>query len=543
MTRMTGGQAIVRSLKQYGVDTIFGLPGLQLDHFFNALYDEGNSIRAIQPRHEQGAAYMAYGYALSSGKVGAFAVVPGPGLLNTTAALATAYGCYAPVLAITGQLPASAIGKGYGLLHEIPDQLALIAGLTKWCCRIEYPSDVPDKVREAFKQLKSGVIRPVEIEMAMDTLGVATDVTLLDPVNEYASPQPDSDAIESAAKLLGKAANPLVVCGGGAVNAGSELLEVAEMLQAPVISHRMGRGILSDHHYLSHTLPVGHELWPGVDVVLIVGSRAQQQLQVWGTDSRLQVVRIDIDPSQMVRYGRPAVGIVADAGKALSALIPALAKHNNKRASREEELIDLKSKTLAALRDKLTPQAQYIEALRAALPEDGIFVDELTQIGYVSRALFPVYQPRSFLSSGYQGTLGSGFPAALGAKIANPDKPVLSINGDGGFMFNVQELASAVQHGIDVVTVVFNDGAYGNVKRMQEDDYDGRVIASELRNPDFVRLAESFGVSAARAETPQGLRGELDKAFGRSGPSLIEVPIAKVPDPWGVSLPRAKVRG
>ena len=543
MTRMTGGQAIVRTLKQYGIDTIFGLPGLQLDHFFNALYDEGNSVRAVHPRHEQGAAYMAYGYALSSGKVGIFAVVPGPGLLNTTAALATAYGCYAPVLAITGQLPASAIGKGYGLLHEIPDQLALIAGLTKWCCRIQYPSDVPDRMREAFKQLRSGVIRPVEIEMAMDTLGVATEVSLLDPINDYASPEPDGDAIEAAAKLLGKAKNPLIVCGGGAVEAGNELLEVAEMLQAPVISHRMGRGVVSDRHYLSHTLPVGHKLWPGVDVVLVVGSRAQQQLQVWGTDKELQVVRIDIDSDQMVRFGRPAVGIVADAGKALASLIPVLAKHNNQRASREEELTELKSSTLAEIRNTLTPQAQYIEALRTALPEGGIFVDELTQIGYVARALFPVYRPRSFLSSGYQGTLGAGFPAALGAKVANPGKPVLSVNGDGGFMFNVQELATAVQHGIDVVTVVFNDGAYGNVKRMQEDDYGGRVIASELRNPDFVRLAESFGVGAARAETPDALRDAVSKAIDAGGTTLIEVPIGKVPDPWGVSLPRTKVRG
>ena len=543
MTRMTGGQAIVRSLEAYGIDTLFALPGVQLDHFFNALYDEGNTIRAIQPRHEQGAAYMAYGYALSSGRVGAFAVVPGPGLLNTTAALATAYGCYSPVLAITGQLPAGAIGKGYGLLHEIPDQQALIAGLTKWCCRIEHPSDVPDRMREAFKQLRSGVIRPVEIEMAMDTLGIASKVVLLDPVDAYSSPEPDADAVEAAAKLLGKAGNPLIVCGGGAVNAGAELLEVAEMLQAPVISHRMGRGVVSDRHYLSQTLPVGYKLWPDVDVALVVGSRAQQQLQVWGTDKDLQVVRIDTDPTQMVRFGRPAVGIVADARVALTALIPTLAKHNSRRASRKEALTALKTSTYAELSDKLTPQARYIEAIREVLPEDGIFVDELTQIGYVSRALLPVYRPRSFLSSGYQGTLGAGFPSALGAKVANPDKPVLSVNGDGGFMFNVQELASAVQHGIDVVTVVFNDNAYGNVKRMQEDDYDGRVIASELRNPDFIRLAESFGVSAARAETPENLRAELEKAFARSGPSLIEVPIGKLPDPWGVSLPRKKARG
>ena len=543
MTKMTGGQAIVRSLKQYDVDTIFALPGVQLDHFFNALYDERNSLRAIQPRHEQGAAYMAFGYALSSGRVGAYAVVPGPGLLNTTAALATAYGCYTPVLAITGQIPASAIGKGYGLLHEIPDQQALISGLTKWCCRIEYPSDVPDRMREAFKQLSTGVVRPVEIEMAMDTLGVNTEVNLLDAITDHESPPLDSDAIEAAAKLLGKATNPLIVCGGGALNAGAELLEVAEMLQAPVISHRMGRGVVSDEHYLSHTLPVGHQLWPSVDVVLAVGSRAQQQLQVWGTDKHLKVVRIDSDPTQMVRFGRPEVGIVADAGQALTALIPALAKHNNKRASRAAELSELKSSTLAGLSAKLPLQAEYIKALRDALPEDGIYVDELTQIGYVSRALFPVYQPRSFLSSGYQGTLGSGFPTALGAKVANPDKPVLSVNGDGGFMFNVQELATAVQHGIDVVTVVFNDGAFGNVKRMQEDDYGGRVIASELRNPDFIRLAESFGVRAARAENPDALRDAVDKAISTGGPNLIEVPIGKLPDPWGLSLPRSKARG
>ena len=543
MTRMTGGQAMVRSLRAYGIDTLFALPGVQLDHFFNALYDEGNSIRAIQPRHEQGAAYMAYGFALSSGRVGAFAVVPGPGLLNTTAALATAYGCNAPVLAITGQLPAAAIGKGFGLLHEIPDQQALIAGLTKWCCHIEYPSEVPDRIREAFKQLRTGVVRPVEIEMAMDTLGVATEVELLDPVHEYPSPEPDADAVEEAAKLLGKAKNPMIVCGGGAAHAGAELLEVAEMLQAPVISHRMGRGVVSDRHYLSQTLPVGHRLWPAVDVVLIVGSRGQQQLQVWGTDKDLKVVRIDIDPGQMVRFGRPAVGIVADARPGLAALISALGRHNAKRASREDELSSLQASVFAALHEKLTPQSEYIAALRAALPEDGIFVDELTQIGYVARALFPVYRPRGFLSTGYQGTLGAGFPSALGAKVAHPETPILSVNGDGGFMFNVQELATAVMHGIDVVTVVFNDDAYGNVKRMQEDDYGGKVIASELRNPDFMKLADSFGVHGARAESPDALRVEVEKAFDRTGPSLIEVPIGKLPDPWGVSLPRAKARG
>jgi len=327
------------------------------------------------------------------------------------------------------------------------------------------------------------------------------------------------------------------------VHAGAELLELAEMLQAPVVSYRMGRGIVSDRHYLAHTLPAGHKLWAEADVVLAVGSRMQQQLQVWGTDGDLTVVRIDIDPTQMHRFGKPDVGIVADAREALTALVPAVAKHNRKRPSREEELRTLKAATLAELEDKLAPQVRFNRALREALPEEGIFVDELTQIGYVARAVFPVYRPRSFLSTGYQGTLGAGFPSALGAKLANPDRPVLSVNGDGGFMFNVGELASAIYHGIDVVAVIFNDDAYGNVRRMQENEYGGRVIGSELRNPDFVRLAESFGAAGVRADTPAALGSAVREAFARSGPTLVEVAVGTLPDPWGVSIPRTRSRG
>ena len=542
MPRLTGGQAIVKSLREQGVDVVFGLPGVQLDHFFNALHDDSNAIRVIHPRHEQAAAYMAFGYAQATGRVGAYAVVPGPGLLNTTAALSTAYACNTPVLALTGQINAHAIGKGYGLLHEIPDQLGLIRGLTKWAARIEHTTQASALVSEAFTQLTHGVAKPVELEMAMDLLGVESECEILPRVAPAPPLAADPAAVVEAARLLGNAKQPMIVCGGGAVDAGQALLEVAEMLQAPVVSHRMGKGIVTDRHYLSQSLPAGHRLWPNIDVVLAVGTRMQHQSMSWGLDDGIKVVRIDLDPAQMHRFGKPAVGLVADAKQALTRLAEALPKYNSKRPSRKDELEGFKAAISTELESKLAPQAAFIKVLRDVLPDDGVFVDELTQVGYVARSLFPSYRPRTYLCSGYQGTLGAGFPSALGAKVALPDTPVLSITGDGGFMFNVQELSTAALHGINLVTVVFNDNAFGNVKRMQEDLYGGRVIGSELRNPDFMKLADSFGVESARAKDPAALQTALEKAFATSGPTLIEVPVGKMPDPWGISQPFSRAR-
>jgi acetolactate synthase-1/2/3 large subunit len=299
-----------------------------------------------------------------------------------------------------------------------------------------------------------------------------------------------------------------------------------------VVSHRSGRGALSDRHYLAKVGLAGRELWGDADVILAVGTRLQTQRMNWGVDDGLQVIHIDIDPTEIQRVMRPKVGIVADAQKALAALIPAVASRNRRRPSREDEMNAQKAAYAEELERRLGPQMAYLRVLREALPDDGILIEELTQVGYVVRFGYPVYHPRSLVSSGYQGTLGFGFATALGVKIANPDKKVLSINGDGGFMFNVQELATAVQHNIGVVAVVFTDGAFGNVLRMQKELYGGRVIASELRNPDFVRLAESFGAGASRATSPAELKSAIDEAFGRSGPSVIEVPMGVMPDPW-----------
>ena len=537
MTRMTGGQALVKSITAHGVDTIFGLPGVQLDWFFNALHDEGNNIRVINSRHEQGVAYMAHGYAQSTGKVGAFAVVPGPGVLNTTAALSTSLAANVPVFCITGQIPSGHIGRGHGQLHEIPDQLSILRGLTKWAERIDHATDAPGKIAEAFRQLRSGRPQPVAVEMPLDQLAKRANVDLGEAANDYARPPVDEDAVAAAAKLLADAKSPMICVGSGAVDAGEAVQALAEMIQAPVIANRTGKGILTSRHYLSLSQFAGHRLWANADVVLALGSRLQQPRMNWGTDGDLKIIHVDIDPVEIQRIGGADVEIVGDAGDVAAALVEAVGGLAPKRASREEELTALDGEVHAYLEDTLAPQMAWIKVLREALDDDGIYVDELTQVGYVSRVAMPIYHPRTFLTSAYQGTLGAGFATAIGAKIANPDKQVLSINGDGGFMYNVQELATAVQYNVPLVAIVFADGAYGNVQRMQRELYDNRVIASDLTNPDFVALAESFGCAAYRVNSPDEMAKTLPEAFKQSVPTLIEVPFPRTPDPWSVIIP------
>ena len=540
MERMTTAQAVVGTLRRNGIDTIYCLPGVQNDPFFDALYDNTNAIRPIHARHEQGCAYMALGAAMATGKPQVYAVVPGPGFLNTTAALSTAYACNAPVMALSGQIPLGLVGRNLGQLHELPDQLSIMRGLTKWAARIKGAAEAPGLVNDAFRMMQSGRPRPVGLECSMDTW--ARKATVAMP-QEGATPDivpVDEDAVEAAAKLLGNAKRPLICVGGGALHAGDALRAVAEALQAPVMAARMGHGAIDCRHPLSINSLAGHKFWAGADVVLAVGTRLMNQLAQWGVDSDLKIIRIDADPEEIVRQRAPDIGIVGDSALVLKALAEKLGKHNAKRADRSEEVREVKAKVMASI-DGLRPQLDYLEAIRAALPEDGILVDELTQVGYVARLAYKTYRPRTFITTGYQGTLGWGYATGLGVKIAMPDTPVLSINGDGGFLFTANEMATAAQHNIPLVAVVFADGAFGNVKRIQQDQFSNRTIATDLKNPNFVKMAESFGVEGMRAHSPAELKTTIEKAFARKAPVLIEVPVGQMPDPWKhVALGRAR---
>ena len=538
---MTAAEAVVATLIAHGLDTVYALPGVQNDLLFEALFRFSDRLRTVHTRHEQGAAYMALGAALATGKPQAYAVVPGPGFLNSAAALLTAYSMNAPVLALVGQIPDADIGRHLGHLHEIRDQAGIIKRLVDHSALIRKPAEAARATALAMRAMRMGRPGPASLQCAMDVWGKSAPVTIPAPL-PLPAPKIDTDAIRRAAKRLGAAKRPLIICGGGAQDASDEVTALSAMLQAPVLGYRRGRGVLDSRDPLSVTLPLGRDLWREADVVLGVGTRLLTQFRQWGVDRDLAIIRVDADETEHARLHKPAVALTGDAKPILRDLLAELPAHNAKRPSRKAELEERQAGWRKRL-EKLAPQIGYLEAIRAELPEDGIFVDEVTQLGFAARLAFPVYKPRTFISPGYQDNLGWGFATALGVQDARRDVPVVSISGDGGFMFTANEMATAMRHRIPLVAVVFNDGAFGNVRRIQQESYGNRLIGSDLANPDFTAFARSFGAEAARVTSPQELRSALRRGFAhRDGPTLIEVPVGAMPSPWEF-IHMGKIRG
>ena len=533
MTTMTGGEAIVSGLVAHGIDTVFGLPGAQVYGLFDAFHQA--QLKVIGARHEQACGYMAYGYARSSGKPGVFSVVPGPGVLNAGAAMLTAFGSNEPVLCLTGQVPTQFLGKGRGHLHEMPDQLATLRTFVKWADRIEYPDVAPTLVARAFQEMMSGRRGPVALEMPWDIFTARAEVGAAKVFETFPAPLPDADHVKDAAMLIAASKRPMIFVGSGAIDAREAVLELAETIDAPVVAFRSGRGIVSNAHELGLTMAAAYRLWPETDMMIGIGTRLELPTMTrWPYQpDGLKSVRIDIDPVEMRRYP-PNVAIIADAKAGTRALAAAVGRAGYRKTAGRRSAI--REASAAALKEiqKVQPQMAYLNILREVLPTNAIVTDELSQVGFASWYGFPVYEPRTFITSGYQGTLGSGFPTALGAKVANPNRPVVAITGDGGFMFGVQELSTAVQFNVGVVTLVFNNNSYGNVRRDQRTRFDGRVVAADLVNPDFVKLAESFGVAASRVSSPDHFRPALEKALVHDGPYLIaiEIPRDSEVTPW-----------
>jgi acetolactate synthase-1/2/3 large subunit len=538
MTSATGGEAIVSGLVAHGVDTVFGLPGAQIYGLFDAFLKA--QLKVIGARHEQACGYMAYGYARSTGRPGVFSVVPGPGVLNAGAALLTAFGSNEPVLCLTGQVPTQFLDKGRGHLHEMPDQLATLRSLVKWADRIEYPGNAPALVSRAFQEMLSGRRGPAALEMPWDVFTQRAETGSSKPFDPFPAPLPDTERVRAAAALVAGSKTPMIFVGSGAIHAAEEILELAELIDAPVVAFRSGRGIVSNSHELGLSMAAAYRLWPRTDLMIGIGTRLElPTMSRWPfRPDGLKSIRIDIDASEMRRF-TPDTAVISDAMAGTSELLSAVRKAGYSKTSGRRAAI--RDASAAALREiqRIQPQMAYLNILREVLPSNAIVTDELSQVGFASWYGFPVYQPRTFITSGYQGTLGSGFPTALGAKVAHPDRQVVAITGDGGFMFGVQELATAVQFKIGVVTLVFNNNAYGNVRRDQREHFDGRVVASDLFNPDFVRLAESFGAGASRVTSPEQFRTALEKALADGGPYvlLIEVPTDSETSPWAFIHP------
>jgi len=529
MARMTGGEVLVQSLYREGIRVVFGLPGVQLYGVMAALRDEPR-IRFITTRHEQATSYMADGYARAGGDVGTGLVVPGPGLLNSTAGLSTAYSASSPVLMLSGQIPREQIGKNVGLLHEVNDQQDCIAPITKWRRRVLQVAEIPAAVREAFTQLRTGRPRPVELEMPPETMEEEGDADLL-PATEAGRAAAPAGDVARAVEILLAAKNPIIYAGGGANLSGAHeaLRAVAEHLQAGVASSPEGKGAVGDLSDLS----LGAAFWRdsplraaihAADVVLVVGSRLA--LVTFAAGQR--IVQIDVDPEEIGRNHQNTVGLVGDARRTLEALLGKLRAAAAPRPSRKAEREALRAEIAALMTQE--PQTSILRSLRSGCPEDTILIAGMTQIGYYSRPFWPTYSPRTYITSSYSGNLGYEYPVALGAKVARPEKPVVAVIGDGGFLFNAQELATAVQHKINVVAVVFNDDAYGNVARDLDEDWGGNFGAA-LHNPDFMKLADAYGVHGMRAKEPTDVGRLVKEAVRLERPVLIEVPVGRMPRP------------
>ncbi|WP_084635346.1 thiamine pyrophosphate-dependent enzyme [Propionicicella superfundia] len=535
----TTGEALVDGLVAHDVDTVFGIPGVQTYPLFDALATSG--LRLFTPRHEQTAAYMAFGYAQSTGRTGVFSVVPGPGVLNASAALLTALGTSTPLVGLTGEIPSDYVGRGLGHLHEMADQLGTARGFTKWTGAVDHPAAAPGVIADAFHAARSGRPGPVLVASPWDVLAQRASVPPC-AVRAVTSPLPDAAALDAAAAALAGARNPMIMVGGGARHAADGIRRLAARLQAPVVAHRGGRGVADNDDPLGFTSAEGFERWADTDVLLAIGSRQELVWFRWpDRPDGLTVINIDIDPVQHVRL-RPQIAVTADALVAVEAL-ERLLGGTGPRASRTAEFAAVRD-AVAARAAGLQPHLGHLAAIRDVLPREGYFVEEICQIGFASTFGFPVHDPRHFVTAGQQGTLGFGYPTALGVKAAHPGVPVVSVNGDGGFGFGLAELATAVQYGLGVVAIVFDNGAYGNVMADQVRIY-GRPSGSTLHNPDWVALAASFGARGYRAGDPEGLRRALAEAIERDEPAVIAVsmPLDVDASPWPFLMPASRRSG
>jgi len=544
MPKLSGGEALVQSLVREGVEVIFGLPGVQMYGIVDALRNEP-SIKFVVTRNETATSYMADGYARTTGKPGVVLVVPGPGIYNAGGGLSTAFSRSSPVVMIAGQIPRATIGKNFGGLHEVNDQKEITNPVTKWQKQVLRPHEVPEGIHEAFRQAQSDRPGPVHFELPPETMVEREEVELLEPA-QIVRKVPDQNVIEQAAREIVNARKPVIYAGGGIArsDAEAEFVDFAERARVAVMTSAGGKGTISERHPLA----LGGSLGPAgllkeyiedADVIIGIGTRFSMRNQAGG-DARL--VHIDVDPEMVGHVHANSLGVIGDVKATLPLLAAEIERQGGgKWNSPDAEVADIQKK-LAVSEDELNqPQEDYINALQRGVPSDAITVFGMTQLGYYSRPRWITENPKTYLDSGYSGNLGFAFPTALGAKYGNPDKPVICVSGDGGFMYNSGEISTAVKYGINLVTVIYNDGHYGNVARDLDDDFGG-AYETNFVNPDFVKLAEAYGAVGLRAKDPFDVENVIPKALEMNKPVFIDVPVSRVPRPkqWAARAPWTK---
>jgi thiamine pyrophosphate-dependent acetolactate synthase large subunit-like protein len=547
---LTGAQAVIATLRQFQVDTIFGIPGVHTLPLYDAMRQEPG-LRHVLARHEQGAGFMADGYARISGRPGVVCTITGPGVTNVSTPLADAYADSIPLLVISTALPRASKGHFRGELHNVKDQFGAMASLAGWARAVESVEEIPTALHDAFRVMRSGRPRGAYLQIPLDLLEVQAEVEIPDPESEPDGlPHPSHDDIVAAARLLGQAHRPLIIAGAGVTfsSANDALLQLAELLQAPVMLGGKSHDVLPFDHPLVITArgyapDAVQSFVQSSDAVLVVGSKLGAQRTTLSVleSGKLRTVRtnggnlplssnmvhIDIDAAE-IGYNYPAaVGIVADARLALEALLDALRDLSRVSEDRVSEIAEVKQNYLNRVRRSYGEGAAILDGLREGLPRNAVIVTDMTMLGYASAQSFPTYAPRTFIHASELCAIGCGLPLALGAQLAAPDQPVVALCGDGGFLLNVGELATAVQEHLPVVTILFNDATYTAVKSDQRRRFGGRYFATDLQAPNYVMLAQSFGLNAMQAGSPKALRDAVSAAIHHAGPTLIEVPLPK----------------
>jgi acetolactate synthase-1/2/3 large subunit len=531
-----GGEWVVDALVAEGVRHVFGIPGVHNLAIYDALPGHPG-ITHVLARHEQGAAFMAEGYARAAGAPGVIAVTTGPGATNALTPLVEAYASSVPLLLLMSDIPAALIGKNLGALHEVPNQIDCFRPVTRWAEVLRDGSAIAASVQAAFERLRSRRPGPIALSIPTDLLMAKVPGALHAP--RGARPRCDATLVERAAARLRGARRPLVITGGGVVAAGAEgeLRAVARRLGAPVVTTVNGRGAVpeTDPSWLG-VLPnrlATQAALEAADVILAAGCRfAHRSTKGLLLNLELRpeqaLIHLDLDPEEIGRLFPVEIGLAGDARDGLAGLLAAL---GTGAAAAEWDWAALARQRDARWTRWTEVDARLIRILREALPPDGIVVNDQTGLNYWMEWHYPVLAPRTFLYPIGSATLGYGVPAAIGAKIARPDRPVIAVVGDGGFLFSVGELATAVKYSLPIVFLVLNDNRYGAIKYLQEAMFAGRWGEADLANPDFPALARAFGAEGHLVKQVDDLPRALSRALAHPGPTVLELPVAIDP-PW-----------
>ena len=520
----TCGEVLVRILEAYGIDTIFGIPGVHTVELYRGL--PKTKLRHVTPRHEQGAGFMADGYARASGRPAACFIITGPGMTNIATAMGQALQDSIPMLVISSVNRTYELGLGEGRLHEMRDQGAFVAGVARFSHTLLRPEELPKVLARAFAVFASERPGPVHIEIPIDVITAPGDRIDLEPWPLPLPPGPAPRSIDTAAEWLAQSENPIIALGGGAVSAADHAVALAEALDAPVINTVNAKGVVPASHPLAvggsgSSAPIRDALRQA-DVVLALGTEFGETDYDYFYSGALDIpgklIRVDIEAAQLTRNLRPDLAIVSDSGLALDALLAKLSTSAQRNGAGRA----------AALRHAAEAGANqgyqaFFGAVRDALPEVVIAGDS-TQPTYHAWIHYETEAPRRYFhsASGF-GTLGYAIPAAIGAKLARPDQPVIGLIGDGAAQFTLGELASAVEAALPVVFLVWNNQGYGEIKRFM---VEGQIatIGVDIYTPDFVILAEGFGCHGERVETLAALKAALAAAQDRPGPTVLELP-------------------